>query len=58
MKLYYSLPEDRGFELAHRFGWEHFTKEESPDKDGLIIGALDQLKAMYADYQRSAAVNQ
>lgn len=55
MKLYYSLPEDRGFELAHRFGWEHFTKEESPDKDELIIGALDQLKAMYEEYQAAAA---
>jgi hypothetical protein len=54
MKLYYSLPEDRGFELAHHFGWELFMKEDSPDKDVLIIGALDQLKAMYGEYQAAS----
>src|SRR5205807_8163507 len=33
MEICYSVPEDRHYELVHRFAWERFTKELTPDKD-------------------------
>lgn len=51
MKLYRSIPGDRVYDLAFRFSWEHFVKEPAPDNDALMVGALDQLKAMYEEYQ-------
>lgn len=42
------------YELSHRFAWELIMRESSEDKDTLMASKLDQLKAMYEEYQAAA----